>query len=121
MTITVGKTLVGWNSVSSGTAVAIIFASNGASVSATPAIYDISNLTDNVINASVANDDFINPFSRNIALYGNSTGTVNSTTYTVPIKGGSGMILDGTYRDLIVLVRYSGDQIPVTSIAVTYS
>lgn len=121
MTVNVGRTLVGWNSATSGTSVALIFASNGAGVSATPGIYDISNLTDNVINASVANDDFINPFSRNITLYGNSTGALNSTTYTVPLKGGSGMALDNTYRDLIVLVRYTGDQAPITSIAVTYS
>jgi hypothetical protein len=121
MTINVGKTLVAWDSVSSGTSVALIFASSGVNLYATPRIYDPSATTSNLIDASIANDDFENPFTRNIALYGNTGGSVASTTYTVPLRAADGMTLDGTYRDLIVLVRYSGDQIPVTSIAVTYS
>ena len=121
MTINVGKTLVAWDSVSSGVSVALVFASSGVNLFATPRIYDPSATTSNLISASIANDDFKNPFSRNIALYGNTGGSVASTTYTVPLRAADGMTLDTTYRDLIVLVRYSGDQIPVTSIAVTYS
>jgi len=121
MTINVGKTLVGWDSTSSGTSVALIFASSGVNLYATPRIYDPSATTSNLISASMANDDFKNPFSTNIALYGNTGGSVASTTYTIPLRAADGMTLDTTYRDLIVLVRYNGDQIPVTSIAVTYS
>ena len=121
MTINVGKTLVGWDSISSGVSVALIFASSGVGVYATPRIYDPSATTSNLISASIANDDFKNPFSTNVALYGNTGGSVATTTYTVPLRAADGMTLDGTYRDLIVLVRYNSDQVPVTSIAVTYS
>jgi len=121
MTINIGKTLVAWDSVSSGTSVALIFASSGVNLYATPRIYDPSATTSNLIDASIANDDFKNPFTRNIALYGNTGGSVASTTYTVPLRAADGMTLDTTYRDLIVLIRYNGDQIPVTSISVTYS
>jgi hypothetical protein len=121
MTINVGKTLVGWDSTSSGTAVALMFASSGVNLYATPRIYDPLATTSNLISSSMSNDDFKNPFTTNIALYGNSGGSVASTTYTVPLRAADGMTLDGTFRDLIVLIRYSGDQIPVTNIAVTYS
>jgi hypothetical protein len=121
MTINIGKTLVGWDSTSSGTSVALIFASSGVNLYATPRIYDPSATTANLISASMANDDFKNPFTTNTALYGNTGGSVASTTYTVPLRAADGMTLDGTYRDLIVLVRYNSDQAPVTSISVTYS
>lgn len=121
MTINIGKTLVAWDSVSSGTSVALIFASSGVNLYATPRIYDPFATTSNLISSSMANDDFKNPFTTNIALYGNTGGSVASTTYTVPLRAADGMTLDGTFRDLIVLVRYNGDQAPITNIAVTYS
>jgi len=121
MTINIGKTLVGWDSTSSGVSVALIFASSGVNSYATPRIYDPSATTSNLISASIANDDFKNPFTTNTALYGNTGGSVASTTYTVPLRAADGMTLDGIYRDLIVLVRYNSDQAPVTSISVTYS
>ena len=121
MTINVGKTLVGWDSTSSGTAVSLIFLSSGIGSYAIPRIYDPFATTSNLISASMANDDFKNPFTTNIALYGNTGGSVASTTYTVPLRAADGMTLDTTFRDLIVLIRYSGDQVPVTNIAVTYS
>jgi hypothetical protein len=121
MTINVGKTLVGWDSTSSGTAVSLIFLSSGIGSYTIPRIYDPFATTSNLISASMANDDFKNPFTTNIALYGNTGGSVASTTYTVPLRAADGMTLDTTFRDLIVLIRYSGDQVPVTNIAVTYS
>jgi len=121
MTINVGRTLVGWNSATSGVAVALVFASSGVNLYSTPRIYDPTATTSNLISANVSNDDFINPFTRNIDLYGNTGDSVASTTYTVPLRAADGMTLDTTYRDLIVLVRYNGDQLPITSIAVTYS
>jgi len=121
MTINIGRTLVGWDSTSSGTAVALMFLSSGIGSFTTPRIYDPLATTSNLISSSMANDDFKNPFSTNIALYGNTGGSVASTTYTVPLRAADGMTLDGTFRDLIVLIRYSGDQLPLTNISVTYS
>lgn len=121
MTIDVGKTLVGWDSTSAGTSVALIFLSSGVGSYAIPRIYDPLATTSNLISANIANDDFKNPFTTNIALYGNTGGSVASTTYTVPLRAADGMTLDGTFRDLIVLVRYNGDEAPITNIAVTYS
>lgn len=121
MTVNVGKTLVGWNSTTAGTAVALIFVSSGTGVYTPPRIYDPSATTSNLIAASIANDDFQNPFSANIALYGNTGGNVSTTTYTVPLRAADGMILDTTRRDVIVLIRYKGDQVPVTGITVTYN
>jgi len=128
MTINVGKTLVAWNSTSSGTAVAVMYVSSTAGtvipgVGTIPRarIFDPSQLTSGEIETSIANDDFKNPFTPLIDLHGNNTGTLVGTTYTMPLRGAVGMALDSTYRDLIVLVRYNGDQAPVTSISVTYS
>jgi hypothetical protein len=121
MTVNVGKTLVNWNSTSAGTAVALIFASSGTSVYTPPRIYDVSNLVANLITANVSNDDFRNPFLTDIDLYGNSGGQLNGTTYLIPLRTIDGMILDNTRRDVIVLIRYKGDQVPVTSITVTYN
>jgi hypothetical protein len=119
--LNLGTTLVAWDSATSGVAAAILFRSSGVVNFATPRIYDPTQLTSNLINASIANDNQRNPFSRNIALYGNTTGNLASTTYTVPLREADGMILNGTNQDYIVLVRYTGDQAPITSITVSYS
>lgn len=121
LTLNLGTTLVAWDSATSGVAAAILFKSSGVINYATPRIYDPTQLTSNLINASIANDNQRNPFSRNIALYGNTGGSLNSTTYTVPLRGADGMSLDGTNQDYIILVRYTGDQTPITSITVSYS
>jgi hypothetical protein len=121
LTLNLGKTLVAWDSATSGVAVAILFKSSGILNYATPRIYDPTQLTSNLISGSIANDNQRNPFTTNVALYGNTGGGLASTTYTVPLRGADGMSLDGTNQDYIILVRYTGDQIPVTSIAVSYS
>ena len=121
LTLNLGRTLVAWDSATSGVAVAILFKSSGILNYATPRIYDPTQLTSNLINASIANDNQRNPFTTNVALYGNTGGGLASTTYTVPLRGADGMSLDGTNQDYIILVRYTGDQVPVTSIAVSYS
>ena len=119
--LNLGTTLVAWDSATSGVAVAIIFKSSGILNFPTPRIYDPTQLTSNLINASIANDNQRNPFASNIALYGNTGGGLASTTYTVPLRGADGMSLDGTNQDYIVLVRYTGDQAPISSITVAYS
>ena len=121
LTLNLGRTLVAWDSTTSGVAVAILFKSSGILNFPTPRIYDPTQLTSNLINASIANDNQRNPFSTNIALYGNTGGSLASTTYTIPLRGADGMSLDGTNQDYIILVRYTGDQVPITSITVAYS
>jgi hypothetical protein len=99
-----------------------MFKSSGpANGYSTPRIYDPSELTSNLISGSMANDNFKNPFTNNIALYGNTGGNLATTTYTVPLRGADGMILDSTLQDFIILIRYTGDQAPVSSITVSYT
>ena len=121
MTLNVGKTLVNWDSTSDGVAAAILFESSGTGTYATPRIYDPTELTSNEIEASMGNDDFKNPFTSNIALYGNTGGSVSSTTYTIPLRSADGMALNATDQSFIVIIRYKGDPTPVTNISVTVS
>ncbi len=125
MTVNVGKTLVNWNSTSNGVAVGLIFKSGtsaGSNTSITNCrIYDPSATTSNLISAGVSNDDHINPFSSAIDLYGNTGGSLSSTTYTVPMRNADGMFLDSSDNEIYVIVRYKGDQSPVTSISVAFS
>jgi hypothetical protein len=127
MTINVGKTLVNWNATTADSvAVAILFESsgNGSGNNASlgvARIYDPSDLTSNVIETGVVADNFKNPFSTAISLYGNTGGSKASTTYTVPIRNADGMYLDSNDNELYVIVRYKGDPSPVTSITLAYS
>ena len=121
MTLNVGKTLVNWDSTSDGVAAAILFESSGTGTYATPRIYDPTELTSNEIEASMGNDDFKNPFTSNIALYGNTGGSVSSTMYTIPLRSADGMALNATDQSFIVIIRYKGDPTPVTNISVTVS
>ena len=125
MTVNVGKTLVNWNSTSNGVAVGLIFKSGtsagGNTAISTCRIYDPSATTSNLIESGVSADNHKNPFSSNIDLYGNTGGSVSSTTYTVPMRNADGMFLDATDDELYVVVRYKNDPSPVTSITLGYS
>jgi|ETNmetMinimDraft_21_1059911.scaffolds.fasta_scaffold03864_5 hypothetical protein len=125
MTVDVGKTLVGWDTTTSGVAVGMIYKSSasgsGASPLSTCRLYDASATTDNVIETGVAADNFKNPFTTAIDLYGNTGGSISSTEYTMPIRNADGMILNASDNELYVIVRYKGDQAPVTSITLTFS
>ena len=125
MTVNVGKTLVNWNSTTDGVAVGLIFKSGtsaGGNTSITTCrIYDPSDTTSNLIESGVSQDNHKNPFSSNIDLYGNTGGSVSSTTYTVPMRNADGMFLDATDDELYVVVRYKNDPSPVTSITLGYS
>ena len=125
MTINIGKTLVNWNSTTSGVAVGLILKSGtsagGNTDITTCRIYDPSATVSNLIEAGVSNDNHKNPFSSNIDLYGNTGGGVSSTTYTVPMRNSDGMYLDDTDDELYVIIRYKGDQSPVTQITLAYS
>ena len=125
MTVNVGKTLVNWNSTTSGVAVGLILKSGtsagGNTSISTCRIYDPSATTSNLIESGIGNDNHKNPFSSNIDLYGNTGGSISSTTYTLPLRNADGMFIDNTDNELYVIIRYKGDQSPVTSINLSYS
>ena len=121
MTLNMGKTLVNWNATTSDSVGALIlFESSKSGLYTPPRFFDPSNLLSNQGNIS-ANTDGQNPFGSSIAVYGNTTGNLASTTYTIPIVNVNGMTLDTTYTNIYLLVRYKGDPTPVSSITVTFS
>jgi len=119
------KTLVNWNSTSDGIACAIIFKSGtsagGNTDITTCRLFDPSETTSNLIESGVSADNFKNPFSSNIDLYGNTGGSISSNTYSIPIRNADGMFLDATDDELYVVVRYKGDPAPIQSITLGYS
>jgi len=127
MTLDVGKTLVNWTATTADSvAAAILYESSGNgsgnnSSLGVARIYDPTKLTSNLIEADMAADNFKNPFTTAISLYGNSGGSKSSTEYTIPIRNADGMYLDSSDNELYVILRYKGDPSPVTSITLSYS
>jgi hypothetical protein len=121
MTLNLGQTLQAWDSSTSGVSVAILFESSKSGVYTPPRFYDPSKTTSNFVGNISANTDGQNPFGSTIALYGNTGGSLSSTTYTVPIRNADGMFINATYDEIYVLVRYKGDPTPITGITVTFS
>jgi hypothetical protein len=121
MTLNLGQTLQAWDSSSNGVSVIILFESSKSGVYTPPRFYDPTKTTSNFVSNISANTDGQNPFGSTIALYGNATGTLSSTTYTVPIRNADGMFINATYDEIYVLVRYKGDPTPITGITVTFS
>ena len=126
MTVDVGATLINWNATTNGVSVALLFESSGFgsgnnSSLSVARIYDPSDLTSNVIETNMAQDNFKNPFLPAISLYGNTGGSLNSTTYTVPMRNADGMYLDSNDNELYVIVRYKGNPTPVSSITLSFS
>jgi len=119
VTMSLGTTLQAWDSTSNGVSAAIIFKSSGTGNYTPPRIYDPTATVDNLIIASQANDDFINPFTSNIALYGNVGGSISGNNYNMPMRNGDGMVLDASDQDFIVIIRYKNDPTPITSINIT--
>ena len=120
------KTLVAWNSTSNGIACAILFESSGKnsgnnSSLGVARIYDPTATTSNLIEADISQDNFKNPFSTAISLYGNTGGSVGSGTYTVPIRNADGMYLDSNDNELYIIVRYKTDPAPISAITLTFS
>ena len=127
MTINLNNTtLIAWNATTNGISCAILFESSGngsgnnASLG-TARIYDPVKTTSNLIEADISADNFKNPFSTAISLYGNSGGSIASGTYTVPIRNADGMYLDSSDNELYVIVRYKGDPTPIDDITLTFS
>ena len=125
MTLNVGATLVNWDSTTNGVAAAIIFKSStsaGVTTSiSTARLYDPSETTSNLIESGVTADNFKNPFSSNLDLYGNTGGSLDSNTYTMPLRSADGMFLNANDNELYVLIRYKGDPTPITSITLGFS
>lgn len=126
MTVNVGKTLVNWDSTSNGIAAAVLFKSSasgsGANAALTTArIYDPTETNSNLIASAVSADNFKNPFTDNLDLYGNIGGSVSSTTYTMPLRNADGMYLDNDDNEFYLIIRYKGDPSPITDISTSTS
>ena len=122
MTINLGQTLVNWGTVTNNSVSALVLFESSKNTIYTPArLYDPSNLLDNFTATKTANTDGQNPFGTDFALYGNTGGSLSSTTYTIPLRNGDGMTINASYDEIYVLVRYKGDPTPITSITVAFS
>ena len=120
------NTLIAWNATTNGISCALLFESSGKNSGNNASlgvarIYDPVKITSNLIEADMAADNFKNPFSTAISLYGNSGGSISSNTYTIPIRNADGMYLDSNDNELYVIVRYKGDPTPIDDITLTFS
>ena len=121
------NTLVNWKAATNDKVACALLFKSSASGSGTndelsrARIFDPSETTANAISSSIANDNFLNPFSSAIDLYGNTGGSVSSNTYTVPMRNSDGMYLDNDDNELYVIVRYTGDPTPIDDITLTFS
>jgi len=120
------NTLIAWNATTNGISCALLFESSGKdsgnnSSLSVCRIYDPVKTTSNLIEADMAADNFKNPFTTAISLYGNSGGSIGSGTYTVPIRNADGMYLDSSDNELYVIVRYKGDPTPIDDITLSFS
>jgi hypothetical protein len=124
MTLNLGQALVNWGTTTNNAVGALIlFESSGTNVygAGNARLFDPSDLLTNFVGSKTANTDGQNPFGSNFQLYGNTGGSLASTTYTVPLRNGDGMALNATYTNIYVIVRYKGDPTPVTTITTTFS
>jgi hypothetical protein len=123
MTLNVGQALVNWTSTTSNSvAVALLFESAKSGIYTPSRFFDPSDTLSNVINSSIsANTDGTNPFGSAIALYGNTGGSLSSTTYTIPLRAADGFTVNATYDEVYVIIRYKGDPTPISSITTTFS
>ena len=122
MTLNLGQALVNWGATTNNSVAALVLFESSKNTIYTPArLYDPSNLLDNFTATKTANTDGQNPFGTDFALYGNTGGSLSSTTYTIPLRNGDGMTINASYDEIYVLVRYKGDPTPITSITVAFS
>ena len=124
MTLNLGQTLVNWGTTTNNAIGALIlFESSATGVygAGNARLFDPSDLLTNFVGSKTANTDGQNPFGSAFQLYGNTGGSLSTTTYTIPLRNGDGMSLNATYTNIYVIVRYKGDPTPVTSITTTFS
>ena len=118
ITLNLGQTLVAWDSSTTGVSAVILFESSKNTIYTPARVYDPTKTLSNFVSTITANTDGQNPFGSSIDLYGNTGGSVSSTTYTIPLRNGDGMFLNATYTNIYVIVRYKGDPTPVASITI---
>jgi hypothetical protein len=124
MTLNLGQTLVNWGTTTNNAVGALIlFESSGTNVygAGNARLFDPSDLLSNFVATRTTNTDGLNPFGSNFQQYGNTGGSLATTTYTIPLRNGDGMTLNATYTNIYVIVRYKGDPTPVSSITTTFS
>jgi hypothetical protein len=122
MTLNFGQTLVNWGSTTTPAIGALILFQSSKNPTFTNArLYDPSDLTSNFVATKTANSNGQNPFGSSFDLYGNTGGSLATTTYTVPLRSADGMTLDATNTSVYVIVRYNGDPTPITSITATFA
>jgi hypothetical protein len=119
LTLNVGQALVQWGSTSAGIAVAVMFESamtginTGGGALSRPVIYDFATLsgTGNIASNQAQNDQ-LNPFSDSIDIGKNvqAGSGLSGTTYTMPLTDTLNQVLNSTYQNYIILVRYKGAQ-----------
>ena len=122
MTLNLGQALVNWGlTTTPAIGALILFQSSKNPTYATARLYDPSDLTNNFVASKTANTNGQNPFGSNFDLYGNTGGSLATTTYTIPLRNADGMTLDATNTNIYVIVRYNGDPTPVSSMTVTFA
>jgi hypothetical protein len=129
LTIDIGRIVTPWHVDTNTTcSIAVMFESaqagidTGGGVLARAVLYDPSVRTTLDISSSLSNDNFRNPFTPLIDLKGNNqTGNdLTGTVYTMPLTTNLNQVLNSTYKNFIVLVRYKGDPSPISYIQVGY-
>ena len=121
MTLNMGATLVNWEATTSNSvSCLVLFESTKSGLFTPPRFFDPSNALTN-LGTITANIDGTNPFGSSIYVNRCNTSTVSSNTYTIPLISADGMILNATYTNIYVIVRYKGDPTPITSITTTFS
>tara|TARA_R100001509_G_scaffold143454_1_gene99224 strand:- start:2215 stop:4902 length:2688 start_codon:yes stop_codon:yes gene_type:complete len=126
MTVNVEKTLVNWDSSSDGIAAVVLFKSSASGSGAnsslsTARVYDPTETNSNVVESGVSADNFKNPFTDDLDLYGNIGGSISGTTYTMPLRNADGMFLDNSDNQFYLIIRYKGDPSPITDISISTS
>jgi len=122
MTLNLGQTLTNWAaSTTPGISVALLFQSSATPNYSSARLYDPSATTSNFIATQTANTLGYNPFGSNFDLYGNTGGSLATTTYTIPLRNADGMILDTSKTAVYVIIRYNGDPTPISSMTVTFA
>jgi len=128
-----GVSLIDWNSSTDGVAAAIMFESaqqgtaipsGGGALLPRAKLYDFSKSSGGDPAVNQAPSDQLNPFSVNIDVGinfgGSKAGSGGSASYSMPLTDTLNMLLNSTYRNYILLVRYKGDPTPLTNIGVSY-
>ncbi len=124
-----GVSLIDWNSSTDGVAAAIMFESaqqgtaipsGGGALLPRAKLYDFSKSSGGDPAVNQAPSDQLNPFSVNIDVGINFGGSKSGTTYSMPLTDTLNMLLNNTYRNYIILIRYKGDPTPLQNILINY-